>query len=175
MNQAVCLIGMRGTGKTTLGKSVADKLGIPFYDLDHQIEMHLGESIRSFFEREGEAAFRALEHHQLMTFLPLSSMHIISVGGGIIETPVCRDLLRQHWYCIHLTCDETVLFTRLNTSTRPRLTSQSLRDEIHTILKRRTPKYQTLANWTLNTSYESIADLTDRVVSHLYQINIVSI
>jgi len=85
----VFLIGFMGSGKTTLGKSMAGKLGIPFLDLDHIIEKEEGKSIAQIFEEIGENEFRKLEGRYLKNFL-YPEQFILSAGGG---TPCFHDHL----------------------------------------------------------------------------------
>jgi len=77
----VYLIGLPGSGKTTLGKKLSEKLGIPFYDLDYVIEEQTGQSISDFFSTEGETVFREMEKECLQEFLRMDRF-VLATGGG---------------------------------------------------------------------------------------------
>jgi shikimate kinase len=78
----IFLIGYMGSGKTTLGKMLAQKLDMPFYDLDAEIEKVQGKSIARLFDEEGEEAFRRLEKEMLSTLIEREEDFIMATGGG---------------------------------------------------------------------------------------------
>ncbi len=82
MSKRIILIGYMGAGKSTIGKSLASHLGIPFIDSDHEIEHHVGKSIPEIFETQGEAEFRKLETEFIYT-LSRSGSYVLSTGGGL--------------------------------------------------------------------------------------------
>jgi len=77
----IFLIGFMGCGKTTMGKKLAAKLGFPFFDLDHQIEAELGQTIATYFTEHGESAFRQLENTKIKAF-DYPNHAVIATGGG---------------------------------------------------------------------------------------------
>ena len=89
----IILIGLPGSGKSTVGRLLARRLQLPFVDSDHAIEQRLGCSIREFFEREGEARFRD-EEQALIDELTQSAPCVLSTGGGAVLRPVNRQCLR---------------------------------------------------------------------------------
>jgi len=82
MTQKIFLVGLPGTGKTTLGKELATELNIPFFDLDEEIEKQAKQVIRSIFSEKGEDHFRQLEHDQLRRIIQESQSFVLSTGGG---------------------------------------------------------------------------------------------
>ena len=82
----VVLVGLMATGKTTIGRRVAKRLGRPFLDADGELEQRTGLSVRELFEKEGEAAFRRLESELLGELLAASEPHVIATGGGVVVT-----------------------------------------------------------------------------------------
>lgn len=78
----IILLGYMGSGKTTIGKELASKLYVPFFDLDHYIEQKEGNSIADIFKNKGEIYFRKIEHKYLKEFLAEKDNYILSLGGG---------------------------------------------------------------------------------------------
>lgn len=78
----VFLIGLPGSGKSTLGRELADQLAIPFIDLDQAIEKKAGRKVTNIFQEQGEAAFRELEHNQLMKSIADAADFVMATGGG---------------------------------------------------------------------------------------------
>lgn len=88
----IVLVGFMGAGKTTTGRLVADKLGVPFLDSDHVIEERTGRSIPDIFTSAGEPGFRELEH-QVIAGLLAGSPAVLALGGGAAGHPRTRELL----------------------------------------------------------------------------------
>ncbi len=89
------LVGMPGSGKSTVGRHLAQRLGVPFIDLDHQLEQVLKTSIRQFFEAEGEARFRDIEAQVLAKVTARPGGMGLSTGGGAVLRPENRQVLRD--------------------------------------------------------------------------------
>lgn len=118
----IALVGMPAIGKTTLGRKLARNFALDFVDLDQTIEASIGCSIREYFERMGEEAFRDVESRVLAEQLARPGVHVISTGGGIILRPENRALLRQHCHVVYLTARLETLMRRLRGDrTRPLL------------------------------------------------------
>jgi shikimate kinase len=108
----VYLVGMPGSGKSTVGAELAGRLGVPFVDLDVEIERRAGRSITEIFEAEGEAGFRALEAKELLD----ASTHdpaVIACGGGVVLEPANRITLRNTGTCVFLDVPLDVLTSRV--------------------------------------------------------------
>jgi shikimate kinase len=90
----IVLVGFMGAGKTTVGRLLAAKLGVPFTDSDHVIEDRAGKPIRQIFADDGEAAFRALEHQVIADLLGGPDI-VLAVGGGAVEHALTRKLLAE--------------------------------------------------------------------------------
>ena len=88
------LVGLPGSGKTTVGRQLARRLQLPFADSDHAIEARLGCSIREFFEREGEARFRDVEE-EVIDSLTAGPAGVLSTGGGVVIRPANREHLKD--------------------------------------------------------------------------------
>ena len=102
-----------GTGKSTVGRRLAHKLGWEFLDTDDEINRATGQTVRQIFESEGEEYFRQLEHEALVTALENSSPHIIAGAGGIILRADNRELLRTAEHVVWLNAPLHVLVERI--------------------------------------------------------------
>src|SRR4051794_29603842 len=98
-NERVYLVGARGSGKTTVGRLLADRLGWPFIDADDVIEARAGRSVTGIFAAEGEVGFRDREAAVLAEAAGLSR-HVIATGGGAVLRPATRELLRSAGFCV---------------------------------------------------------------------------
>lgn len=97
----VYLVGMPGSGKSTVGRELAGRLGVPFVDLDAEIERGEGRTVAQIFTEEGEAAFRALEAAAL-TRASVDDPGVVACGGGIVLEPANRITLRNTGTCVFL-------------------------------------------------------------------------
>lgn len=89
------LAGFMGTGKSTVGRLLAARLGVPFVDLDQRVESRQGRSVSEIFAREGEGAFRAAETRALEEALALPERSVIALGGGTLHQAENRALLEE--------------------------------------------------------------------------------
>ncbi len=113
------LVGLPGSGKTTVGRQLARRLHLPFVDSDHAIEHRLGCSVREYFEREGEDRFRDLES-EVLADLCQNHHGVLSTGGGSVLRPINRERLRQHGHVFYLRSSPEEVFRRLrNDQNRP--------------------------------------------------------
>lgn len=118
--KSIYLTGFMGSGKTTVGKLIADKWGIPVIDTDQFIEKQRNKSIREIFEVEGESQFRKYEE-QYLKLLPTENS-IITTGGGIILNKENRKWMKDHGIVIYLHCEPMEILKRLEQdTTRPLL------------------------------------------------------
>jgi shikimate kinase len=123
----VVLVGMMGTGKTSVGRRVAAALGWRFVDSDEQIEARTGRTVREIFEADGEAAFRVLERDALAAALADPAPAVVAAAGGVVLDPANRDLLRDAGKVIWLTAEPEVLVSRVDTGDhRPLLAGDPL-------------------------------------------------
>jgi shikimate kinase len=89
------LVGLMGSGKSTVGRIVAARLHRPFYDSDEMVEARTGRTVREIFESDGEAAYRPLETDALLDALASSEPAVIAAAGGVVLAPVNRAALRE--------------------------------------------------------------------------------
>src|SRR5262249_43218407 len=110
----IFLIGLRGSGKTTVGPILADRLGLPFRDADVLIELRAGRSIREIFASDGESAFRDLEE-QMLNELIAGGPAVIATGGGVVLRETNRTRMRAAGRIVWLTADPEMLWSRMQT------------------------------------------------------------
>jgi len=115
----VALVGFMGAGKTTLGEEVARRIGLPFRDLDREVEVALGTSIGEFFAAEGEEAFRAREADATVAALRDPRPAVLALGGGAITLEPVRDALRERALTVLVDVDPETAWQRVEGSGRP--------------------------------------------------------
>lgn len=98
----VYLVGMPGSGKSTVGRTLAERLGVPFVDLDDEIVAAAGSSVSEIFAREGEARFRELEASALVRVAGASDPSVVGCGGGVVLEPANRVTLRATGVVVYL-------------------------------------------------------------------------
>ena len=145
---SIVLIGARGSGKSTIGRRLADKLWQKFIDVDERIVAKAGKNIREIFEQDGEAEFRRLETEVMREVMPLGE-HVIALGGGTLMREENRALLKAAGHkVVYLKCDAEELHQRIQAdpqtaSTRPSLTQYGGGiEEIEHLLEVREPVYR---------------------------------
>lgn len=154
MNQSIVFCGMMGSGKSTLGRILAEEGGALFVDTDEFIEKAEGMSINDIFETKGEEAFRKMEHEalgQLLVKYRNSEKKVVySLGGGMCN-PMNIDLIRRLGYVCYINCDVDTLCDRLgNDTSRPLLKNTDLRNKIETLLKERHELYMEASDEVIN-------------------------
>ena len=160
----LALIGFMGTGKSSVGRLVADQLRFDFLDTDELIETRAGQSITEIFAQNGEPAFRELEH-QLVTELATRTRTVIATGGGLPMNPANLDLLKQHALVICLWASPDKVFERVHNQThRPLLHQPDPRTKIRALLTAREPIYRQ-ADVLVNSEFRSIREVAQQVVN----------
>jgi shikimate kinase len=159
----VYLVGMPGSGKSTVGAELAGRLGVPFVDLDVEIERRDGRSITEIFESEGEAGFRALEAKELLD----ASTHdpaVIACGGGVVLEPANRITLRNTGTCVFLDVPLAVLESRVRPDAdRPLIRAAG---DLERILAEREPLYREFAAHVVDGAGDP-GEVADAIVEEL--------
>lgn len=168
-NSRVFLIGYRGSGKTAVAHLLAERLGWSWCDADAVLEERFGKTIRQIFADEGEPSFRDKETQVLIDLCTRQSI-VVATGGGVVLRPGNRDLLRTG-RVVWLTADAATLHRRIQADTttaerRPSLAQGGL-DEVREILAQREPLYSECAELTVDTSNQTLQEVTEFIVSAL--------
>jgi shikimate kinase len=138
----LALVGFMGTGKSTIGRVVAEHIQFDFVDTDGWIEERLGRSVGDIFAREGEAAFRQYEK-QALEELGLRRNLVIAAGGGLGADPANMASLKAHALVIWLVASPETIWERVQTQThRPLLRGPDPLGKIRQLLKAREPVYR---------------------------------
>jgi shikimate kinase len=154
-----------GSGKSAIGREVSRRIGWPRHDTDEMIREQFGISIPDIFARHGEPAFRDAETALLKT-LRRGIAGIVVTGGGIILRAENVQLLRGMGRIVWLDADEEVLWQRVSKhSTRPLLQTPDPRARFAELLQERLPLYQSAADYRINSTSNSIAQVTDEVIA----------
>ncbi len=150
----IVLIGFMGSGKSTVGRELHQRLGYPLIDMDRAIEESIGKKITEIFKEEGEEAFRDFESLQLLEIAKQNDKsQIISAGGGVVIRPDNRKLLHKLGYVVWLHAPIDVIYERTSRSQdRPLLNHMDARERISTLLAEREPWYRETAHLKIDTA-----------------------
>lgn len=158
---------MPGSGKSTVGRQLARRLGLPFHDSDHVIEQRLGCSIREYFAREGEDAFRAVEE-QVLRDLAQGPSAVVATGGGAVLRAATRAALREGGRVIYLRSSPEELYRRVRHDTqRPLLQVSDPMAKLRTLHAERDPLYREAAHFQIDTGRPSVPTLVNMIVMQL--------
>lgn len=164
--RTVALVGLMGAGKSAIGKRLAQRLGLPFVDADDEIERAAGCSVAEFFERFGEAEFRAGERRVIARLLD-GPPHVLSTGGGAYMDPDTRALMRARATTIWLRADLDVLYDRVKRrGHRPLLRQGEPREILGRLMQQRYPIYAE-ADVTVESTAQPAERTTEEVIEAL--------
>ncbi|MCL2004942.1 MAG: AAA family ATPase [Planctomycetaceae bacterium] len=167
--QSFIFVGYRGTGKTTVARKLAERLGIPAIDADAEIQRQSGKSIAEIFAQDGEAAFRDTEESVIAEILQSTSPLVLATGGGAILRENTRKRLRQSGRVFWLTALPDTILQRITSDVatetmRPNLTSLPMREEIIAILGQRQPLYGEVAHERVDTDCRTADEIVEIVI-----------
>jgi shikimate kinase len=167
----IVLVGMMGAGKTTVGRRLAARLGLPFTDSDAEIETAAGMSIADIFASHGEAEFRAGEARVISRLLR-EDHGVIATGGGAFVNPETRQAIKTHSVSVWIKADFDVLFARVSKRpTRPLLQTPDPRGTLRELMDKRYPIYA-LADLTIashDVPHDAVvADILAALCDHLH-------
>jgi shikimate kinase len=162
----VCLVGMPGSGKSTVAPLLAARLGVPFEDLDRRITDDAGMDVAAIFERDGEPGFRSRERDALAELVESDRPIVLSTGGGVVTCDDSRTLLARTT-CVWLTASRELLAARVEASddVRP-LLAGDLEGRLAALGDEREPLYREVATFIVDTD-ELDADATASAVAEL--------
>ncbi|HHR6130749.1 TPA: shikimate kinase AroL [Providencia alcalifaciens] len=160
------IIGPRGSGKTTIGKKLAEKTGYQFIDTDKLILEQAGMSIADIVQQQGWDYFRQLESQILASIEPQKA--IVSTGGGIILASENQQVMRDNGTVIYLRSTPETLAQRLaaepQAEQRPSLTGKSLLEEIEEVMEQRDPIYLSTAHHVIDAN-QSIDAIINQIAN----------
>ena len=167
----IALIGYRGTGKTTVARVLAARLGCDWVDADVEVELRAGKSIAAIFADSGEEAFRDLEP-EVVTELCQREATILALGGGAILREANRQAIAACPQVVWLQASAEVIAERIlgdatTAQRRPNLTNRGGRQEIEQLLAAREPFYRACATLEVDTENKQPAEIADQIVSKL--------
>lgn len=163
----VVLVGYMGTGKSCIGRHIAQIGNRTFVDTDDVIQQRAGMTIPEIFAEEGHDAFRARETEALKSLLQCRG-HVIATGGGIVTQPRNLPLLEQLGFVVWLRADEEVLFERVSRNAdRPLLQTVNPRETLRQMIRERTPLYEQASQFVIDTSWLRPADLAGAVLNEM--------
>lgn len=161
----IFLIGMMGSGKSTLGSMLANKLNWTFIDIDTELEKEHGLSINEIFNN-GESKFRTLESKKLEKIV-LKDHIVCATGGGIVEEDVNHKILNQS-FCIYLDTSLDILHERIkHDNSRPLLLAGDKKDLLRNIFNKRKEKYKSLSKFSINTDNVDISDSCKTIMEYI--------
>ena len=167
------LVGLPGSGKTTVGRQLARRFGLSFADSDHAIEQRLGCSIRAFFEREGETPFRDIEQ-TVIDELTQQPFGVVSTGGGTVLREANRKHLHERGFVIYLRSGADDLFRRLRHDVnRPLLQVPDPLGRLRDLYAQRDPLYRETAHFVVETGRPSVSMLVSIISAQLERAGIV--
>lgn len=161
---AITLIGFMGAGKTTIGSSLAERLSLPFIDLDHYIEEHQSRKIPDIFKTKGEVFFRRLEEAALKQLI--NEKIVLATGGGIIENTNNIKILKENNLNIWVDTNFDEMYNRIvGDLNRPNAASRSLSELLDLYNKRRS-RYNEIAYMKVNSGM-TVDDCVDQIIHFL--------
>ncbi|MCL0091702.1 shikimate kinase [Dehalococcoidales bacterium] len=165
MKTSIALIGFMGTGKTAVGKIVAEKLGKEFIELDLLIEQRAGKTIAEVFQQDGEIAFRELEIEVTKEVSEKKNV-VIACGGGLVLNKINIDRLSKECLMVYLTASPGVILKRISSeeNERPLLKGANKALVVRELLRWRKPFYEQAADIKINTSKLDINSIAEQII-----------
>lgn len=165
-NKSIVFVGLMGAGKTSVGRMVAERLGLEFVDADSEIEAAASATIEEIFETFGEATFRSGERRVIARLLK-GPVRVIATGGGAFMDPATRRQVRDSAVSVWLKADLPTLLKRVSRrGGRPLLKGSDTRATLARLMAERDPVYAE-ADVTVETSDNPPAEVADRVIAAL--------
>ena len=163
----IFLIGPMGTGKSTIGRQLAEKTGKHFYDSDQEIEQKTGATVSLIFEIEGEPGFRQRECKTIEELSALKNI-VLATGGGAILSESNRECLKGNGTVIYLRSSvDTILGRMAKDKQRPLLQTDDKEKKIRELLEQRVPIYEELADYSIDTDGYSVGQMVKKLLQTL--------
>lgn len=162
--KAIFLTGFMGTGKTTIGKALAERLKVPVYDMDEFIADKTGKEVKTIFKEQGEEFFRDLETKSIR-MLPLEDV-VITTGGGLPVRTQNRKYMMENGIVVFLHTDLDVIFERLKEDENRPLALHASKEDLTELYLSRKTAYED-CSFMINTTGKSINEVTEEMIERL--------
>jgi len=167
MTKNIVLVGLMGAGKSTVGRHLAKRLKMEFYDSDSAIEERTGVNIATIFEIEGEKGFRAREE-QMIAELCQHENIILATGGGSVLSVATREIIQKNAHVIYLNTTAEQLYMRIrHDKSRPLMQTDNPLETLKNLLKQREPYYLEVADSIIKTGQQKINFVIQRIIRSL--------
>ncbi|MCF6158899.1 MAG: shikimate kinase [wastewater metagenome] len=171
-NVNIVLIGFRGTGKTTIGRILARRLGKGFVDADEYLEQKEKRTIRDIFQEDGEGVFREIETKVIQEICSFDDKVIATGGGAVLREENVRNL-KKRGVLIFLNTDINIIYKRIygdkrSSQKRPNLTHLSNYQEIKYLLECRRPLYDKIADFVIDTAGTSLNTVVRKIIALIH-------
>lgn len=167
MRQNIFLVGLMGSGKTTVGRLLAKRLGMKFIDSDHEIEARTGATISWIFEIEGEESFRQREVEAIRDLTGQAGV-VLATGGGAVIHPENRKLLKARGTVIYLrTSVNNILQRTMHDKSRPLLQTENRKKKLEELAKQREPLYREVADIIVDTGRPNVHAMVQSIIVQL--------
>ncbi len=163
----IFLVGLMGSGKTTIGRALAKRLNKRFVDADHEIEARTGASIPLIFEIEGEASFRQREADVIRDLTALEGI-VLATGGGAVLNEGSRQFLRERGIVVYLRASVGSILQRTSHDrNRPLLQTADPKARIEELSRQRAPLYEAVAHITVETGRPNVQSVVQNILAQL--------
>ena len=168
MKTSIALIGFMGTGKTAVGKALAQKLNKEFIEMDSLVEEKAGKTIPEIFRHDSEIAFRELEIDVTKEVSGRENA-VIACGGGVVLNKINIDRLKEECIIVYLTASPRIILKRVleDENERPLLKQPDKALQIQSLLRFRKPFYERAADIKVDTSRLDIGSVAQEIISKL--------
>ncbi len=163
----IFLVGLMGSGKTTLGRALAKRLNKRFVDADHEIEARTGASIPLIFEIEGEASFRQREADVIRDLTEQQGI-VLATGGGAVLNETSRRLLKERGIVVYLRASVSSILQRTSHDrNRPLLQTADPKARIEELSVQRAPLYEEVAHIIVETGRPNVQSVVQNILAQL--------
>jgi shikimate kinase len=162
--KAIYLTGFMGTGKTTIGRALGEKLNLHVYDTDEYIVKKTGKEVKEIFNDDGEEVFRDFETEAIQT-LSLKDI-VITTGGGLPVRKQNREWMKNHGTIVYLYTDLDVIFERLQQDKQRPLALNASKSDLAELYESRKKAYDD-CSFMVDTTAKEIADITEEIIVRL--------
>lgn len=163
----IFLVGLMAVGKSTVGRTLAETLKMPFYDSDAEIELRAGAEVSWIFDVEGEKGFRDREEHVIDELSQMQGV-VVATGGGAVKRAANRQSLATRGIVIHLDCPLRRLLARTrNDKKRPLLQGDNPEAILTKLVRERAPLYEEISDYRFISDEQSVKSLVQKIVTQL--------